>query len=145
MLLQIPHVKAFRARALFDSGFQTIEQVSEASVEDIKGAISKYSAFSSSKSNVEGKADHKYREHVESQTARLIKKGARSILAAQVEDLEFEAEQMELAQQQEFQYDRRRRRNQLQNDEHESAAQIFDEMRDIVSESKSDTNASDNE
>eukprot|EP00479_Gromia_sphaerica_P015588 TRINITY_DN995_c0_g1_i2.p1 TRINITY_DN995_c0_g1~~TRINITY_DN995_c0_g1_i2.p1 ORF type:complete len:53 (+),score=13.80 TRINITY_DN995_c0_g1_i2:452-610(+) len=52
---------------------------------------------------------------------------------------------MELAQQQEFQYDRRRRRNQLQNDEHESAAQIFDEMRDIVSESKSDTNASDNE
>lgn len=85
-LLQIPHVKAFRARALYDSGLRSVEDVADASLNTIKEAISRYSKYKKYQTKVQ--REILLRKQVELKTAKLVKQSAKEVLKAALEKLE---------------------------------------------------------
>ncbi|KAL6069130.1 Helicase and polymerase-containing protein TEBICHI [Balamuthia mandrillaris] len=82
-LVQIPNVKNFQARALYDAGFRTVAAVAAASAEDIAACLRKALPFRSFQHDTALAAQQK----VEERTARLLHLGAQNLLAQQMNAL----------------------------------------------------------
>ncbi|MES1919127.1 hypothetical protein MHBO_000991 [Bonamia ostreae] len=120
-LLQIPHVKAFRARALFDSGFTTIEAVAEASKAQIKEAISRYQCFSAPDSK-----EGLLKERIERRTTELIQKEANALISQRLENMQGEFEETTELEKLDEQLQNHRMRETGKDFEMEEIDSIFD-------------------
>ncbi len=89
-LVQIPHVKSSRARALYSAGYKTVAALAAATTEEIESVLHNAVPFKSKKHSGEEKHNEgttlqhtdcvEYTHKVEARIAKLIIAGAKSIL-----------------------------------------------------------------
>jgi len=90
-LLKITDIKAFRARALYNAGYESVELIAEADVDDLVEILGEQTKFVKSRS----KAEKKTRNRVLKKTCIRIKQEAQKLVARQIDELELAIENLE--------------------------------------------------